>query len=91
MTMVPHQVDDLRDLPLIERRRRLAKLVGRAKWRAIRFVEHLTGDGPTVFDRLPHGAGGHRVEADGRALSERTVEDVAQVEEPGERGGAPRA
>ena len=40
--------DDLRDLPLIERKRRLAKLVGKAKRRAIRFTEHLTGDGPTV-------------------------------------------
>ena len=33
---------------------------------------------------LPHGAGGHRVEADGCALSQRAVKDVAQVEEPGE-------
>ena len=29
--------------------RRLARLIGRAKRRAIRFSEHLTGDGPTVF------------------------------------------
>ena len=29
---------------------RLAKLLGRAKRRSIQFVEHLTGDGPTVFD-----------------------------------------
>ena len=46
-TIVPYQVDDLRDLPLIERKRRLARLLGRAK-HAIRFTEHLTGDGPTV-------------------------------------------
>jgi bifunctional non-homologous end joining protein LigD len=39
---------DLRDLPLIERKRRLARLIGRAK-HAIRFVGHLTGDGPTIF------------------------------------------
>ena len=38
--------DDLRGLPLIERKRRLKKLIER---RAIQFVEHLTGDGPTVF------------------------------------------
>jgi bifunctional non-homologous end joining protein LigD len=38
--------DDLRGLPLIERKRRLEKLIER---RAIQFVEHLTGDGPTVF------------------------------------------
>jgi hypothetical protein len=39
---------DLRDLPLLERKRRLARLLER-KRRAIRFVEHLTDDGPTVF------------------------------------------
>ena len=44
--------DDLRDLPLIERKRRLRKLIGRAKRRSIRFVEHLTGDGPTVFEHV---------------------------------------
>lgn len=36
-------------MPLIERKRRLKKLLGRAKRRPIHFVEHLTGDGPTVF------------------------------------------
>ena len=30
-------------------------------------------------------------QADRRALPQRTIEDVAQVEEPGERGGAPGA
>ena len=49
---VPHQVDDLRDLPLIERKWRLFKLIGKAKRRAIRYNEHLTGDGPTVFDHV---------------------------------------
>jgi hypothetical protein len=38
---------------------------------------------------LPHGAGGHRLEANRCAVSQRAVEDVAQVEEPGERCGAP--
>jgi ATP-dependent DNA ligase len=28
---------------------RLAKLLGRAKRRSIQFVQHLTGDGPTIF------------------------------------------
>ena len=50
--LIEHDGDDLRDLPLIERKRRLAKLIGRAKRRAIRFVEHLAGDGPTVFDHV---------------------------------------
>ena len=40
---------DLRDLPLIERKRRLKKVLGKSKRRSIQFVEHLTGDGPTVF------------------------------------------
>ena len=39
-------------MSLIERKRRLARLLGKAKRRAIRFVEHLTGDGPTVFDHV---------------------------------------
>jgi hypothetical protein len=42
---------DLRSPPLIERKRRLARLIGKAK-HAIRFVEHLTDDGPTVFDHV---------------------------------------
>jgi hypothetical protein len=42
----------VRDLPLIERKRRLARLFDRAKRRSIRFVEHLTGDGPTVFAHM---------------------------------------
>jgi hypothetical protein len=32
-----------------ERKRRLAKLIGKAKRRAIRYNEHVTGNGPTVF------------------------------------------
>ena len=35
--LIEHDGDDLRDLPLIERKRRLAKLIGRAKRRAIQF------------------------------------------------------
>ena len=61
--LIEHDGNDLRDLSLIDRKRRLAKLIGRAK-HAVRFTEHLTHDGATVFERLPHGAGGHRVEAD---------------------------
>ena len=47
--LIEHDGDDLREKPLIDRKRRLKKLLGRAKRRAIQFVEHLTGDGPTVF------------------------------------------
>ena len=51
--LIEHNGDDLRDLPLIDRKWRLKKLIGKAtKWRAIRFTEHLTGDGPTVFEHV---------------------------------------
>jgi bifunctional non-homologous end joining protein LigD len=51
--LIEHDGDDLRDLPLIKRKRRLARLIGsRAKRRAIRFTEHLTGDGSTVFEHV---------------------------------------
>ena len=49
--LIEHDGADLRDLPLIERKRRLARLIGRAK-HAIRFNEHLTDDGLTVFDHV---------------------------------------
>ena len=77
-------------MPLLARKRRLAKLLGRSQRWAIRFVEHLTGDGPTIFHHVCRvGAGGHRLEADGRAVSQRAVgKDVGQLEEPGKRGGA---
>ena len=41
----------LRDLPLIERKWRLFKLIGKSK-RAIRYNEHLTSDGPLIFDHV---------------------------------------
>jgi len=50
--LIEHDGRDLRDLPLIERKRRLAKLIGKAKWHSIRFVDHLAGGGPTVFDHV---------------------------------------
>ena len=42
--LIEHDGIDLSDLPLIERKRRLKKLIGKAKRRAILFVEHLKGD-----------------------------------------------
>ena len=50
--LIEHDGDDLRGLPLIERKRRLARLLGKAKRRSVRFNEHLTGDGPTIFDHV---------------------------------------
>jgi len=78
---------DLRDLPLYERKRLLARLLGRTKRQAIQFVEHLTEDGPSVFRHVGR-MGLEGIEADGFAIPQRAIEDVAQVEEPGERGGA---
>ena len=48
--LLQHDGADLRDMPLIERKQRLDRLLGNATRRAIRFNEHLTGDGPTIFD-----------------------------------------
>lgn len=47
--LIAHDGHDLRDLPLIERKRMLRGLLGRAKRRRIQFVGHLTEDGPAVF------------------------------------------
>ena len=49
--LLMHEDADLRDLALIARKRRLGRLIGRAK-HAIRFVEHLTDDGATVFEHV---------------------------------------
>ena len=47
--LIEHQGDDLRNAPLLDRKRQLAKLLGKAT-HAIRFNEHLAHDGPAVFD-----------------------------------------
>jgi ATP-dependent DNA ligase len=52
--LLAHVGSDLRDLPLIERKRRLrTMLLGKTKkWRAIQYGEHLTGDGPAIFKHV---------------------------------------
>jgi ATP-dependent DNA ligase len=50
--LIEHDGNNLRDLPLIERKRRLTRLLGKAKRRTIQFNEHFTGDGPTIFDHV---------------------------------------
>lgn len=50
--LIEHDGVDLRDLPLIERKRMLKNLLGKSQRRAIRFVEHLMGDGPTIFEHV---------------------------------------
>jgi bifunctional non-homologous end joining protein LigD len=47
--LIEHNGHDLRDLSLIDRKRRLSKLIGKTKTRAIQYGNHLTGDGPAVF------------------------------------------
>ena len=42
--LIEHDGDDLRDLPLIDRKRRLAKLIGKAK-------RPVTRDGQTAFPK----------------------------------------
>ena len=47
--LIEHDGDDLRE-PLIERKRRLVRLIVKTKtWRAIQYGEHLTGDGLAIF------------------------------------------
>ena len=43
-TLIEHDGDDLRDLPVIDRKRRLAKLIGKAK-------RPITRDGQTAFPK----------------------------------------
>src|SRR6476659_152241 len=85
--LIEHDGDDLRDLPLIKRKRRLARLLGKAKRRAIKFV--LTGDGDRVRACLPHGLRGHRVEADGCALSRRRTRRARRCAGSARRSGTP--
>jgi ATP dependent DNA ligase domain len=84
--------DDLRDLPLIDRKWRLAKLIGKAKkWRAIQYSEHLTGDGPTVFEHVCRmgleGIVSKRTDAPYRSGPSK----MWLKSEPGERSSAPGA
>jgi bifunctional non-homologous end joining protein LigD len=47
--LIEHNGHDLRDLSLIDRKRRLSKLIGNTKTRAMQYGSHLIGDGPAVF------------------------------------------
>ncbi len=50
--LLQHDGADLGDMPLIERKQRLKKLLGRGKQSAIQYSDHLTGDGPTIFEHV---------------------------------------
>ena len=47
--LIEHDGEDLRDLPLVERKRRLIRLIGRAKRGGIQFNAHFKGNGASVF------------------------------------------
>ena len=48
--LIERDGEDLRDLPLIERKRRLARLISTKNRRAIKYGEHLKGNGASVLD-----------------------------------------
>jgi bifunctional non-homologous end joining protein LigD len=52
--LIEHDGDDLRERPLISRKRLLAQLIGKKvkTWRAIQYGDHLVGDGPAIFDHV---------------------------------------
>jgi bifunctional non-homologous end joining protein LigD len=50
--LIEHDGDDLCSLSLLQRKRMLRMLLGRAERPSIQFVGHLTGDGPTIFDHV---------------------------------------
>jgi len=59
--LIEHQGGDLHNVPLLYRKRQLAKLLGNAK-HAIRFNEHLAQRRrDDVRACLPYGPGGHRI------------------------------
>jgi bifunctional non-homologous end joining protein LigD len=47
--LLAHEGDDLRGVALLERKQRLGRLLGRTS-AAIQLVEHLSHDGPIVFE-----------------------------------------
>ena len=83
--------EDLRALPLVDRKKRLARLLGGRRL-GIVLSDHTDDDGALLFrPRVPHGPRGHRVEAAERALPVGPVAGLAQGEEPGQPGDDPGA
>jgi hypothetical protein len=48
--LIERDGEDLRDLPLIERKRRLGRLISTKNRRAIKYGQHLKGNGASVLD-----------------------------------------
>jgi bifunctional non-homologous end joining protein LigD len=75
--------EDLRGLPLSDRKKRLARLVGR-RTLGIVLSAHTADDGASIYRQAcRNGAGGHRVETAERALPVRAQPALAKGEEPG--------
>ena len=78
--------EDLRALPLVDRKKRLARLVARRRV-GIVLSDHTAGRRRHHLPAgLPHGPRGHRVEAAERALPVGAVAGLAQGQEPGQPG-----
>ena len=74
--------EDLRALPLVDRKKRLARLLGGRRL-GIVLSDHTDDDGAHDLPAgLPHGPRGHRVEAAERALPIGPVAGLAQGQEP---------
>ena len=83
--------EDLRALPLGDRKKRLARLLARAPARHRAQRAHRRGRRHDLPAGLPHGPGGHRVEAAERALPVGPVAGLDQGQEPGQPGDDPGA
>jgi ATP-dependent DNA ligase len=66
--LIEHDGLDLRDLPFLDCKAALARLVGDSE-AGILFNEHVAGDGPSMFEHARRLVLRHRVEADRRHIS----------------------
>jgi hypothetical protein len=83
--------EDLRPLPLADRKKRLARLLGGRRL-GIVLSDHTDDDGATIFRQAcVMGLRGDRVKAADRALSVGPLAGLAQGEEPGQPGDDPGA
>lgn len=89
--LIHHDGQDLRDLPLLDRKRHLAKLLSKST-HAIRFSEHLDHDGAAVFEHACRlgleGIVSKRIDAPYRSGPSKAW---LKSKDSGERGGATRA
>jgi hypothetical protein len=83
--------EDLRGLPLSDRKKRLARLLGGRRLGIVLRRPHGRRRRHHLPAGLPHGPRGHRVEEAERALQVGPVSRLAQGEEPGQPGNDPGA